>query len=145
RLGRQLDAAKAEALVGPKQAEEIARQLSRLKEKTPAQEGPALPPEAREAMNRLAQEMARAGKDAATEAARRAEQLAKAEALAEALRSTEGKLPPDRLSEAMKELASRLGQAAAESELLRKQLGPALAKALESGALDPEMLRKAAE
>jgi hypothetical protein len=145
RLGRQLDAAKAEALVGPKQAEEIARQLSRLKEKAPGQEGAALPPEAREAMSRLAQEMGKAGKDAAAEAARRAEQLAKAEALAEALRSTEGKLPPDRLSEAMKELASRLGQAAAENEQLRKQLGAALAKALESGALDPEMLKQAAE
>jgi hypothetical protein len=143
RLGRKLDAAKA--LLGAGRAEEMARQLSRLKEQAGGKEGPKAPPEAREALSRLAKEMDKAALEAAAKAARRAEELAKAEALAEALRSSQGKVPPNRLTEAMGELAARLGKAAAESELLRKQLGPALAKALESGAIDPEMLKKLAD
>jgi hypothetical protein len=133
------------ALLGPKQAEEFARRLSRLKEQASGKEGPTVPPQAREALERLTREMAKAGQDAGKDAARRAEQLAKAEALAEALRSTEGKMPPNRLKEAMGDLAARLGQAALESEFLRQQLAPALAKALENGTLDPEMLKKVAE
>jgi hypothetical protein len=145
RIGRQLDAAKAESLLGDKRADDLTRQFARLKEQASGKEGPKVPPEAQEALSRLAKEMEKAGRDAAKEAARRAEQLAKAEALAEALRSTEGKLPPNRLTEAMGDLAARLGQAAAESELLRKHLAPALMKALADGTLDPEMLKKAAE
>jgi hypothetical protein len=139
-LAQQADALKEEKILTEAKAEEYKEKLDRLRDEAKGKD----PSRTLEALDHLQDLLQKTAKEAANDASRKNEELARDEALAESLRKR-GKddLKPAVKNEAMAELARLTRKHAKENEGLAKDLDDEkLAGDLDSGALSEEDLKK---
>lgn len=140
KLEKQLETLEKEKLLEKQRAVELQEQLEQVRRDAKGRD----PVKTLEALDHLQDLANKAGKDAAESAARKMEDLGRAEKLAEAVEKLGKKLDAKQLGEAMKELAALAKRADAERDLM-DALDPDIQKALEAGKLTPEMMKKLME
>jgi hypothetical protein len=138
KLAKRIEVLKEEAVLDPARADSLAQKLDQVREQASGKD----PVKTLEALDHLQEVTSQAAKEAEQSAVRKAEEMTRAEALAEALKEAGPDLSPQRLAEAMNELAALTKKAAEENDVLRKRLDPKTAKVLASASLDPETLKK---
>ena len=97
-----------------------------------------------EALDHLADKVEQAGREAAEEAVREAEELTPPQALAEGLSRDAAEMRPEERAGAMAELAQMAREAAQSSDAFREAIDPELDKALQDASLTPEQARELA-
>jgi hypothetical protein len=139
KLAEQIEVLKEEKLLDAKRADDLKQKLDQVREDARGKD-PAKTLEALDHVENVAQKTAR---EAADEAVRKTEELARAESLADALQRLD-KADPKLMAEAMADLAARAQKAAGEKDLL-DPLDGELAKALEKGTFTKEELKRLSE
>jgi hypothetical protein len=138
-LTQQVDALKEEKILTEAKAEEYKEKLDRLRDEAKGKD----PSRTLEALDHLENLLQKTAKEAANDAARKNEELARDEALTESLRKRrKDDLKPAVTKEAMSELARLTRKAAKENEGLSRDLDDELASDLDSGALSEEDLKR---
>ncbi len=140
RLHEQIEVLKEEKLLDAPRADDLKEKLDQVREDARGKD-PAKTLEALDHVEDVAQKTAR---EAAEEAVRKTEELAKAESLADALQRLDKSGDSKLMAEAMADLAVRAQKAAGEKELL-DHLDEELAKALQKGTFTKEELKRLAE
>jgi hypothetical protein len=141
RLTEQLDVLKEEAVLEPKRAESLKDKLRQLRDESEGRD----PVKTLEALDHLQEIAHKSARDAAESTTQKVEELARAEALAETLRKKAKELDAKATAEGMKELARLSRKAAAEKDVLDKEIDPEMLDALDKGALTSEQLKKLSE
>jgi hypothetical protein len=139
KLAEQIEVLKEEKLLDKVRADDLKQKLDQVREDAKGKD-PAKTLEALDHVENVNQKTAR---EAAEEAVRKTEQLAKAETLADALQRLDN-ADPKLMAEAMADLAARAEKAAGDKELL-DHLDEDLAKALQKGSFTKEELKRLEE
>jgi hypothetical protein len=139
KLAEQIEVLKEEKLLDKTRADDLKQKLDQVREDAKGN-NPAKTLEALDHVENVNQKTAR---EAAEEAVRKTEELAKAETLADALQRLD-KADPKLRAEAMADLAARAEKAAGDKELL-DQIDEDLAKALQKGSFTKEELKRLEE
>jgi len=139
KLAAQIEALKEEEIIESAKAESLEEKLAQIKEEASGED----PVKTWEALDHLEDIAVKAAEAAAEEALAQTERLTQAETLAEGL--AEGSAGQELMTEAMKELAGMVSEAAGETGLLAGKLSSELLNACKAGSLSPEQLREILE
>jgi hypothetical protein len=140
KLAEQIEVLKEEKLLDAMRADDLKQKLEQVREDARGKD----PARTLEALDHVEDVNQKTAREAAEEAVRKTEQLARAESFAEALQRLDKSADPKLMAEAMAELAAQARKAAGDKELLDR-IDPDLAKALEKGAFTKEELKRLAE
>jgi hypothetical protein len=139
KLAEQIEVLKEEKLLDPARADDLKQKLDQVREDARGKD----PAKTLEALDHVENVNQKTAQEAAEEAVRKTEELAKAETLADALQRLD-KADPKLMAEAMAELAARAEKAAGDKDLL-DPLDEDLAKALQKGSFTKEELKRLEE
>jgi hypothetical protein len=138
-LARQIEVLKKEKVLDPARAEALQIKLERVREEAEGRD----PVKTLEALDHLQEMTQKAAREASEAAARKNEELARAETMAETLKKKKRAGSGDKeLTEAMKELTALTRKAASEADLLMKGLDAETLAALREGSLSAEQLER---
>jgi hypothetical protein len=141
RLTDQVQTLAEEEIIDREKAETLTEKLEQVRAEASGDD----PVKTWEALDHLQDAAAQAAREAAEEALRRAEQMARAEELAEALKAAADEMAPQQLSEAMGKLAEMVDSAAEESENLQRSLSKEALDRCKNRSLTGEQLDELAE
>jgi hypothetical protein len=140
-LTAQIEALKEEQIITEAKAEELKNKLDQLSAEASGQD----PAKTWEALDHLANAVEKTAQEAAASAARRQEQLEKAEGLAEGLMAGADQLDAKLMTEAMQTLSTMMQGAMKENETLARNLSAETQEAIKNGSLKPDQLQDVAK
>jgi hypothetical protein len=143
RLKEQVDVLKEETVLQPQRAEDLKKKLDQLRREASGKE----PVKTLEALDHVQEVVKKSASEAAESAAKKNEELARAETMADLLRKKKkgSKRDSKELAKAMKELATLTRKAADKADSLQRHLDKETLDALNDGTLDAEGLQKLAD
>jgi len=141
KLAAEIEMLKEEKLLSVSQAETLEQKLDQVKAEAEGTD----PAKTWEALDHLSGALDRAAKEAAENAAAKAERLKQAEALAEGLQTGASAMSPQLTTEAMQTLAEMMKKAAEENQSLAQNLSAETQAAMKSGSFTPEQLKEMAK
>ncbi len=141
RLKEQIDVLEKEKVLERERAEALKIKLDQLSREASGKD----PVKTLEALDYVQNDVRKSAQEAAEKAARKMEEMSRAEALADAIEKNGGKLTDAQLTEALNELAALARKAAEENELLDDELDAETLEAIKKGKLTPEMAKKLAD
>jgi hypothetical protein len=142
RQKQQVAVLKEEKVIGQERADSLTSKLEQVRREASGRD----PVKTLESLDHVQEVTSKAAQDASESAARKSEQLGRAETLTKALEDLAGKMDRAKLAEAMQEMAALAKKAATEKELAEMGLDAETLDALmKKGALSKEQMKKLAE
>jgi hypothetical protein len=141
KLARQIDVLEQENVLEKKRAGELKTSLEQVRRDARGKD----PVKTLESLDHLQDVANKAAQDASESAARKMEELGRAEAFAEAMEKIGNKMDPAQLADAMNEMAALAKKALNEKELLETGLDKETLDAIKKGTLSPQQAKKLLE
>jgi hypothetical protein len=138
RLKEQIEVLKKEKVIDAERAEALKIKLDQLAREASGRD----PVKTLEALDYAQDEVRKAAQETAEKAARKMEEMSRAEALADSIDKKGGKMTDAQMKEALQQLAALARKAAEENELLEDELDPETMEAIKKGKLTPEQVKK---